>query len=506
MRVQFHIFLALISSSIGFVANSVYANTPEAAAPAQCEVRFAALHGQRDPNDPDFLSDSDLIREKQRLSQFGRVTSEYDSTFKTRVYYPATAKPRPDGTIPRTDPEARALFIYFHGSGTMKASGGTFAYKQNKLAEMGYTSLGFDFPFHKDGPTDPEMAKSDVFMKWLHGLIEAHKNPGQPVYLVGHSFGPDLIAEYLKRYPMGVDGAVLLSPAGFTHELNEWYEKHTTKMQEFWTETESNDAGAKWAGEVTEGFTWSKPVTDQSPDPTVVNPKLKVRVLSGDREEYVPGPLDEKGLPTQEPRTYDFCAALRRFMKNIVCTIEPGVGHMIFAHQDAKGQDVILREVLAVNGDSLDQAKELKAAASARTLTDAQQVAQRYAREALFRTWVKVKYGADKIKELLASGDAKTAQTLGRDFKITMAKRDEALAKNIAKTKEWAPEFYNAHHEDIDALPKNLDRISSDYVKYLETLTPEQRAAHAMATEEVYALPERTNQNPHHHHPQTQKP
>lgn len=46
---------------------------------------------------------------------------------------------------------------------------------------------------------NPALANTGEFAKYVHSIIEKYRVPGQPVILTGHSFGPDLIAEYITQ-------------------------------------------------------------------------------------------------------------------------------------------------------------------------------------------------------------------------------------------------------------------------------------------------------------------
>jgi hypothetical protein len=108
-------------------------------------------------------------------------------------------------------------------------------------------------------------------------------------------------------------------------------------------EVADNTLGGLWADGVGKKFKWTK--SEGRGDPTLENPNLRVEILSGDREEYVPAPVGGKsGLPVGR-NTYDIGAAIRPFFKRANIVIEPGVGHMIFGHKDASGQDIVSRTI-----------------------------------------------------------------------------------------------------------------------------------------------------------------
>ncbi|MFL5811948.1 MAG: alpha/beta fold hydrolase [Bdellovibrionia bacterium] len=450
---------------------------------------------------PSFLSDLEYLEEKKALAGLGVVATEFDPKFKTRVHFTATAKPLEDGTIPRVDPAARANYIYFHGSGTMAAGGNTFSGKQNSLAGLGYNSIGFDYPWHKDGNVSREMLNLDKFTDYLHEFIQAHRVPGQPTYLVGHSFGPSVIKAYVRRHPKGADGAVWLSgPMDDAPELEEWSQNQLKQMQAFWTDTKSNEKGGTWAGIITRQ---AEQDAEKFPDPTD-NPDFKLRVLIGQDEEYIPRDLqhlDEKGMPKKgTPLSFDFCAWVKKQFKNAICTVEPGVGHMIFAHRDAEGSDIILRELAAINGDDIRNAKEMKKSLPQRVEIDI--FAQKYRLEPLFKKWLDAKAGPVGYLTMLKERDMKAIKALQTEWKSVIENRNLSLMKNIQATEQWAPEFYAEHKAEIDALdlskPHTADvsAIVSTYREFLKTVRAEDREKYAVTDTSVFIVPEKTPKPP----------
>lgn len=454
--------------------------------------------------DPHFLNDREYLEEMKLLKDtLGGVDTRFIKELDTRVFYTATARALPDGTIPMVDPEAKALVIYFHGSGTAKASGANFAGKMNSLAKMGYSALSFDLPFHKDGSRNPALARTEAFSDYLDKLINKVRQPGQPVYLVGHSFGPDVMAEYITRHPHGVDGVVMLSPGSFDKPTKKWFEDQTVYMTRIFGDVEPNNFGGRWASMVTNERTWNNLKAKGRQDPTEVNPKLKVHVISGDREEYIPGPLDAEGYPNSEPRSYDVEQVFKTYFKNAEVTIEPGVGHYIFAHTDAEGQDVVLRSILKVNGDKLANEKALKAETSKRmeSKTPIDLLAAHYWQQPFFRSWLDSQAkaagagnGQQWIARMLSEGDKKGASKLMANFGIVEKQRLEVINANIRTTEQWAPEFFAEHKEQIEKLgTKGYDPASiySKYLTFLKTQPDVVVREYSVATNAVYKIPEK---------------
>lgn len=447
---------------------------------------------------PDYMDDLQYLDENVYANQtLGAIDTRFLAEFDTRFYYHAGGRPDENAMVPMVDPKAKALFIFFHGSGTAKANGGNFAYKMNKLGLMGYASIGFDMPFHGDGSKNPKLANTADYAEYVNAIVQRVKQPGQPVYLVGHSFGPDVIAEFITRYPNAVDGAALISPGGFDKTTKEWFQTKTAYMTKIFGDVVGNEKGGQWAGMVTRDNTWNKPGAKGRQDPTLVNPKLKLVVVSGDREEYVPGPLNADGLPTDEPRTYDVCKVFKSFFAHIDCIIEPGVGHYIFEHKDANGHDVILRTFLSLAGDDVANEKELRKAQAqvVSTRTTAEVVASNYSKNLFFRNWVNTRMGGfDTIREMIANQDAKRANQMQKDYGFVEKNRETALLENIKATEQWAPEFYAANSEAIGRLGMKGFEGSATiklYQNYLKTLTPEARYDHARAPESIFDPPKK---------------
>lgn len=444
-----------------------------------------------------YLSDVDYIREKRLNDKLGVVRSIFSKKYDTRIYFTATGTPDAQGNIPVVDPQSKALYIYFHGSGTAKASGVNFSYKMNKMATMGYSVIGMDMPFHADGSRSSKMFKADNFFASLHDMINEYRVKGMPVFMVGHSFGPDIAAEYVQRYPFDIDGVDMISPGGFNEVLEEWYEQKTAKMSAAWGDTVENDDGASWAGIISSQFKWRQPRSASNPDPTVINPNLRIRITSGEWEEYVPGELDERGLPTKTPRDYDVCGYLLTLFANAKCTIEPKVGHYIFEHKDANGHDVILRELLALDNHTPDDEKQLKEDVRARGQSETLDVLMRYSREKFFKAFVDHNAGgADGIRKMFLDNDVKTARKLTVDYNRWVSnQREFAMTENIINTKNWAPAFYRQNQQEIDALDPKKSRAPENLViKYydmLEKLSPALRDRMSTATDDVYKVPEK---------------
>ena len=127
--------------------------------------------------------------------------SPYDPQLQTRLYFPLS-EPDSRGLVSVVDPNADAIVIYFHGSGTRKASGKNFLPKMQALIHAGLSPLadGSSFPLGRS-ERQPVPHKLNYFMRWLHVLIQRCKAYQKPIYMVGHSFGPFVIKRVYRALP-----------------------------------------------------------------------------------------------------------------------------------------------------------------------------------------------------------------------------------------------------------------------------------------------------------------
>jgi pimeloyl-ACP methyl ester carboxylesterase len=447
-----------------------------------------------------YLSDLAYLRERKNSEKVGIVRSLFSTEFDTRIYYTATGVPNSHGQIPVVDPKSKGLFIYFHGSGTSKASGVNFAYKMNRMAAMGFSVLAIDLPFHADGSRNRKMTEPEHFYGMMNKLIHHYNPEGLPVYLAGHSFGPDLAAEYFKRYPTdpNLAGVLMVSPAGFNKELADWFNEKTVHMAPLWREIVVNEDGAAWAGMLSSKHSWRTPGTFANPDPTLVNPSVKVKVISGEFEEYVPGELDYRGVPTKTPRDYDFAGAIHQLLARADVTIEPGVGHYIFEHTDRYGNDVIIRSMLEIAGENISNEKQLKTVANFNPLPEPQELARKYARDPFFKAWIdSIPKGRTTVLKIAAELDVVSARRLLTDFhRYVVINRERAMIQNIISTKEWNPIFYEQNRTEIDSIdlkkPRLSDVLLNRYYAMLEEISVSARNNHATAdANTVYTIPEK---------------
>jgi pimeloyl-ACP methyl ester carboxylesterase len=433
---------------------------------------WTLIRQERVPPEPkiDYKNDLSYLREFKRMSSDGFVQSRFIEKFDTRFYYAATGNPNSNGLIPMVDPSAKAVYVFIHGSGTMKSSGRNFKGLMNTLAQLGYGAVSFDLPFHMEGTYRPDMADPQVFIKYLDSIIGEVKSlaPGKAIYLAGHSFGPDAIAEYIYHHPRSVQGAALLSPAGFDPILSDWYDRYTSKMS-FGGDVAENVLAGTWAGEVTSRFQWAR--TNGANDPTVKNPSLQVRVLSGDREEYVPAPLGRNGLPSG-PNTYDISAAIKKHLSNAVVTVEKGVGHYLFDFKDDKGRNAVMRELLALDGVDAINVSQIMKDRSKITRHWVDQMAYNYSMDGLFRTWVNDTFTSRKFLKAIEQRDERFLKRLEGQYGDAKAAREQLIIERTLKIADQDPAFYDRYKKVIDGIrsgeKKGDTSLFNALVDYLE--------------------------------------
>lgn len=442
----------------------------------RCEQLFFKSEHWGLPNDSrvDWNSTVSLLRALQQSESLGLVGYQFSKAWDTAVYWTKTAIPQ-KGRVPLVDPDSRAVFLFIHGSGTMKSSGKNFIANMNQVAKLGYSAVSIDLPFHAAGPRHPKYNDSFTFMEWLKAIVMELKKSGKPVYLAGHSFGPDVIFEFVTRYPKLVDGVVGLSPASFTKELERWYEQYTSKMS-FGGDVASNDAGGQWAYQVSRGFLWSK---GRLPDPTLVNPNLKMRILSGNMEEYVPAPLDPQTLKLLGPNTYDISVPLRQRFQKAEITIEPGIGHYLFEHRDAQGNNVVLRELLAIDGVTMSKdnlKKMIDTTSDGKSKYSASlQLLRRYHQDPLFATWLQQQMPTRHIENYLRLLDEARAKKIEISYQEALEARFKEIGAEIMKYAEAHPEFAARFEKQLqEAKKKGYDQaLFFPYLQEVLSKNPE---------------------------------
>jgi pimeloyl-ACP methyl ester carboxylesterase len=412
------VFLPTFLTSVGLILSS-----SQALARAQCK----AIHidplsrplYERDLSEKevDLSSVRSILAAQKQAEKMGVMRGEFNAELDTMIYSTRTGKIDPrTGKSPLIDPDSKAVFVFFHGSGTMQSSGANFIANMNTLAAHGFSALSFDMPFHGSGPVRDKFRSADEFMSWTKKIVDMARASNKPVYLVGHSFGPDVIAEYLYRYPHDVQGALLMSPAGFNKTLEDWYNQYTSRMR-FGGEVPANRVAGEWSYEVSRQFIWNK--NNGSGDPTLINPNLRVKVLSGNREEYVPAPV---GGPNRTPignNTYDIAAALRPFFRNADIKVEEGIGHYIFDFKDANGNNVVYREIFDLVNVKMEDLKSIaqqlgREREASRSLPE--KLGIKYSQDPIFKAWVNQTYTQAAFLRMIRQDNENMAKKMNEDY------------------------------------------------------------------------------------------
>lgn len=472
------VFLTLLS--LKSFANPTCENVFTSAKPLASQSHWYERRG--DEAKGDFFHPLKYLNEKNRADTWGRVDSKFREDLETRIWFGATGYANAKGEIPVVDPNAKAVFIFFHGSGTMQSSGKNFFGIMNNLANMGFSSLSFDMPFHAEGPIRDQFKDSKFFMGWINKIVKETKKSGKPVYLVGHSFGPDVIAEYLTHNPHAVDGALMISPVGFNPVLSEWYDSHTTKMK-FGGDVPQNRTAGAWASEVSRQFIWSK---NKMADPSLANPNLKLHVLTGNREEYAPAPTGGSNKTPTGKNTYDLVAAFKKHISRVDAVVEDGIGHYIFNHTDKNGNNVVLREVLRVAGYDIRDTKTLlhDQGFALNTSSPTEKLAFKYAFDRNFQSWANVKIGKTVLQNISQKRKSEyEANVVLEQYESERKSYEQKLLQAILENEAALSGFVTANKslfEQSKTDPKkNGNSLLTVFSKYLNSL-PESRRENLM--------------------------
>jgi len=292
-----------------------------------------------------------LITAEEGLVKSGPIFKRWDEDLQTSIYS-TMAEPRSDGSVPWVPKNAKAVLIFFHGSGTAKASGKNFAENQNILRPLGIAGISLDLPFHGDNRGSEKLKNMDHFMDWIHqfvGKVKAEAEQSKkkiPIYMMGHSFGPSVIQEYIERYPKDIADFLLMSPAGDFHPaLKYTYEKITTPGEKYLEGDPviENAPGGEWAGGLEGQFTWHK----NGPFD-----KVSGHMLIGEKDEWWPG-NKELAAKVGVPQPFEFDQPLKYFEKKypkMQITTIPNVGHMLFEAQNQRGENLVRKAILDMVG------------------------------------------------------------------------------------------------------------------------------------------------------------
>lgn len=374
----------------------------------------------------------------------GLVVTRYDEDFRTNIYFtvgPSSAVM--EGRISEIPADSKVIVIWFHGSGTENAHGGTFWQDMTALAKYGVASVAFDYPFHGRGPTGLEFfgegVPVDNFMRYVHRIVTKYREgyPDKKIVLAGHSFGPGVILEYLSRYPNGADGAVLLSPVTRTSErMREHYLAHVFPFLE-------KRYADGTLGLNAQGSTWAESVTSAYGFMLRPPPRVPIKGIVGEQDQWLPD------IASLDP--------LRKHFPTLDLAIFPDTDHFIFhktvgeVRDDVAARAFVNRppnpktrlivwsvvDFLHSNFDNI--IPDSPASAESYELSDPQRVAFLNEVNPLFRA----------IAGETAPADTETATAIALAWPKV---RDLLIADILTRIPSDFPDFYEANRERVDGL------------------------------------------------------
>ena len=413
-----------------------------------------------------------LLTAEEGLIKSGPIFKRWDPELATSIYS-TVAEPRKDGSVPWVPKNAKAVVIFLHGSGTAKASGKNFAENQNILRPAGIAGISLDLPFHGDNKGSEKLKNMDGFMDWMHQFVEKVKKEADatgkkiPIYMMGHSFGPGVIQEYVERYPKDLKDFLLMSPAGDFHPaLKYTYEKITTPGEKF-LEGEpivENAAGGEWAGQLDGQFTWPK----RGPFD-----RMPGRMLIGELDEWWPGNKElARKVGVEQP--YEFNQPLEYFRKKypgMKITTIPNVGHMLFNATAANGRNLVRESIFDMVG-----IPETDRNPPGVPVSPSERIALLYQSSPVFRQWIGNRYPYSFRDEFRVNGVLKDWENAKyqawRSVLERLSQEHPEFARSRGYSLAIAQQKASAKEPNLDAVTKKLQH---DLVSYL-TGTEKQKA------------------------------
>lgn len=414
-----------------------------------------------------------LKSEKERSTR-GNFHSLRDPRLNTMVHFSLATPPRGLQVAPLLDEQTRGLVIYLPGAGTQGVGGEAFGYQANVLAQLGIAAVSLNYPFHKDGPRDQGFYSSAAFIQWLQNFIYLVRSgyPQVPVVLAGHSMGANLVLELATWDPYLSNRVLALSPASIDANTEYWNANFTPRAVLRDREFRLNREGAQWVYQLSSQMQFKTTIyTGRNfPDPTQMNPALKLRVVWGENDIFIPGPYAADGTPTEGPRTYDLTAVLRQYFSRVDTWQVPGADHRLMSFKDANGQSLAIREIMEALGLDPDREKELRREYGASEREKVAQAGRRYYSDPYFRQWI-AEGRTDELNRVLKDQDANGAQQLLRDYEAVLRARREGILERIKETETTAPEFFAANRDDIAQIgQKNfpVTRLLNRYLEFMD--------------------------------------
>lgn len=413
-----------------------------------------------------------LLKGRDTTISEGLLVRRWNDRLKTTFYHTAS-EPDRLGDMPLVDPDAKAVALFFHGSGTAKSSGRNFIHNMNWLAQQGISGVAVDLPFHASNKGEARLHKKDEFMKWLREVVAEVKKSGKPVYLVGHSFGPEIALQFASEFPKDLKGGglFLISGAWGKSPSHEWmYENVTTPGMDSIggdTKVEDNPAGGDWAGRFAEQSDWHARGIPED---------VRVKLVVGEKDEWWPphgeegkklprgvkrvepeGPYPNqlgneglvKKLKVEPPHTFsESLKWTQEKIPQIEIDVVEGYGHFIFESRDKRGGPLLNRLLMDFAGVDYSKTAEQSKKTSrleARVLLENNQV---------FKNWV----GEKNVPKILS--DEITAERVLAQWKsLEFLVWKEALSK----LKETDPEYYEQRKY---WLAKELQAMPADAVDF----------------------------------------
>jgi len=432
-----------------------------------------------------------LLKGRDATVSEGLLVKKWDPELKTTFYHTAS-EPDQIGKSPLVDPNAKAVALFFHGSGTAKSSGRNFIHNMNWLAQQGIAGVAIDLPFHASNKGEARLNDRAEFMKWLRGVVGEVKKSGKPIYLVGHSFGPEIALQFASEYPKDLNGGglFLISGAWGKSPSHEWmYENVTTPGMAFIggdQKVEDNPAGGDWAGKMAQQSDWHK---------RGISPDLRVKLVVGEKDEWWPAPGPGEKLPRGVNRVkpvspYPNQLGNAGLMKQLGVTPEhtfkdavewtqekipqaeidvvEGYGHFIFESRDQRGGPLLNRLLLDFAGIEYSKAAEQN------KKTARLEMALLAENNKAFREWV----GENNLTKLL-----KTESSAERVLDQWKTVEFLTWKKALTEMKEVDPDYYESRKywlakelkdmpADVDEFKRrgwNANELFSDLKRYRES-------------------------------------
>ncbi len=106
---------------------------------------------------------------------------------------------------------ARAVVIIVHG---YAEHGGRYAHVAQHLIAHGFRVCAHDWRGHgHSGGARGSIDRFEIHAEDLQKIIDAVRDPGLPLFLLGHSAGSAVVLDYVQRFENHAAGAILSAPA-----------------------------------------------------------------------------------------------------------------------------------------------------------------------------------------------------------------------------------------------------------------------------------------------------